>query len=255
MTGLFDVTGRRVLVTGSSRGLGFALASGLVRVGADVVLHGRDAGSVGAAADALRGVGPGTVETCVFDVADEDEVDRAVDELERDGRGLDGLVNNAGIQRRAPFTAFPTADWHDLVATNLTGPFLVARRVARKMVDRGGGKIVNIGSVQSRLGRADITPYAATKGGVAMLTRGMCADLGPENIQVNAIAPGYFDTELTRALVEDPDFSAWVERRTPAGRWGRPEELVGTLVWLLSPASDFVNGQVVHVDGGMTAVV
>lgn len=255
MNPLFDVTGRRVLVTGSSRGIGFALATGLADAGADVVLHGRGGAALDAAAQALADRGAGTVETTAFDVTDEQDVDRAVSALEQDGRPIDGLVNNAGIQRRAPFTRFPTADWHDLVATNLTGPFLVARRVAQGMVERGRGKIVNIGSVQSRLGRAGIAPYAATKGGIAMLTRGMCADLGPHGIQVNALAPGYFDTELTRALVDDPEFSAWVGQRTPAGRWGRPEELVGTLVWLLAPASDFVNGQVVHVDGGMTAVV
>ncbi len=164
-------------------------------------------------------------------------------------------MNNAGIQRRTPLVDFTVEDWNNLVATNLTSAFLVGRRVARGMVERGSGKIVNVGSVQSRLARPGIAPYSATKGGIAMLTRGMCADLGPSGIQANAIAPGYVATELTSALVDDAEFTAWLSARTPAGRWGRVEELVGTLVFLSSAASDFVNGQVIYVDGGMTAVV
>ena len=167
----------------------------------------------------------------------------------------DILVNNAGIQRRAPFTEFTLQDWNDLVATNLTSAFLVSQRVARGMVKRGSGKIINIGSVQSQLARPSIAPYSATKGGIVMLTKGLCADLGPHGIQANALAPGYFDTELTRALVENEEFTQWVTTRTPAGRWGKVEDLVGALVFLASPASNFVNGQVLFVDGGMTAVV
>jgi len=255
VTDLFDLTGKRILVTGSSRGIGLTLATGLARAGADVVLHGRDPGTVDRAREAVMSVASGGVEAVTFDVTDAEEVDEAIGRLEQDGRVLDGLVNNAGIQRRAPIDEFPLQDWNDLVATNLTGVFLLGRRVARSMIPRGRGKIVNIGSVQSSLGRANIAPYAATKGGVSMLTKGMCADLGPHGIQVNALAPGYFATELTQALVDDPEFSAWVEARTPAGRWGNTDELVGTLIYLLSPASDFVNGQTIYVDGGMTAVV
>jgi len=253
-TDLFALAGRRVLVTGSSRGIGLALARGLAEHGATVVLHGRDAERVALAGQELRAATGAVVETTTFDVTDPDQVDRAVEALEATGT-IDVLVNNAGMQLRAPFTEFPVDGWHELVATNLTSAFLLSRRVARGMVERGAGKIVNIGSVQSQLGRKDITPYAATKGGVVMLTKGMCADLGPSGVQVNAIAPGYFATELTRALVDDPEFSAWVERRTPAGRWGDTAELVGALVFLSSAASSFVNGQVLYVDGGMTAVV
>ena len=164
-------------------------------------------------------------------------------------------MNNAGIQRRNPITEFTDADWHNLVATNLTSAFLLSRRVARGMVERGSGRIVSIGSVQSQLARPSIAAYGATKGAIAMLTKGLCADLAPLGIQANAIAPGYFATELTQALVDDETFSAWVRTRTPAGRWGDTSDLVGTLVFLSSSASDFVNGQTIYVDGGMTAVV
>ncbi|GAA4756919.1 SDR family oxidoreductase [Amnibacterium soli] len=218
------------------------------------MLHGRDAEALARETDALTADGA-SVSSAAFDVTEEDAVEHGVARvLERVG-AIDVLVNNAGVQSRAPFTEFPTAEWHRLVATNLTSAFLVSRAVARGMQQRGRGKIIHIGSVQFMLGRPGITPYAATKGGIAMLTRGMCADLGPSGIQVNAIAPGYFATDLTAPLVADPDFSDWVERRTPAGRWGRVDELIGAAVFLSSRASDFVNGQVLTVDGGMTAVV
>lgn len=254
MTDLFDLTGRTALVTGSSRGIGRGLAAGLADAGAHVVLHGRDRDRLTREAEALTAAGA-TVSTAAFDVTDEQAVERGVAELADRVGPIDVLVNNAGMQTRAPFTEFAVEDWHRLIATNLTSAFLVARAVAAGMQQRGSGKIINIGSVQSMLGRPGITPYAATKGGIVMLTRGMCADLGPSGIQVNAIAPGYFSTELTSALVADPEFSAWVERRTPAGRWGAVEDLVGAAVFLASRASDFVNGQVLYVDGGMTAVV
>ena len=254
MTDLFDLTGRTALVTGSSRGIGRGLAGGLSAAGAHVVLHGRDLDRLDQEAEALR-AGGATVSTVAFDVTDEEAVEQGVAELAGRVGAIDVLVNNAGVQARAPFTEFPVQDWNRLLATNLTSAFLVGRAVARGMQQRGRGKVVNIGSVQSMLGRPGITPYAATKGGIAMLTRGMCADLGPSGIQVNAIAPGYFATDLTAPLVADPDFSDWVERRTPAGRWGRVDELIGAAVFLSSRASDFVNGQVLTVDGGMTAVV
>ncbi|HEV7623529.1 MAG TPA: SDR family oxidoreductase [Amnibacterium sp.] len=251
---LFDVAGRVALVTGSTRGIGRALVGGLAEAGAHVVVHGRDRIVADGVAERIRGSG-GEASAVAFDVTDEGAVERGVAAVEATVGPIGILVNNAGLQRRAPFAEFRLEDWNDLVATNLTGAFLVSRAVARRMIPRGEGKIVHIGSVQSLLGRPGITPYAATKGGVAMLTRGMCADLAPSGIQVNAIAPGYFATDLTEALVDDPEFSAWVRQRTPAGRWGDKKDLVGTLLFLSSRASDFVNGQVLFVDGGMTAVV
>lgn len=252
---LFDLTGRTALVTGSTRGLGHALAQGLLEAGARVVVHGRDPAAAAAAATELARRTGGETRSAAFDVTDGAQVADGVAQVEAAVGVPDILVNNAGIQRRAPLLEFTDADWDDLVATNLTSAFLVGRQVARGMAERGSGKIVNIGSVQSRLARPGIAAYGATKGGIAMLTQGMCADLAPLGVQANALAPGYFATDLTAALVADEEFSGWLARRTPAGRWGRVEELVGALVFLSSAASDFVNGQVLCVDGGMTAVV
>jgi gluconate 5-dehydrogenase len=252
---LFDLTGRTALVTGSSRGIGLALARGLLHAGARVVVHGRDKDQVAATASLLADETGGQAVTSTFDVTDQDAVDHGVAEIEAAWGALDVLVNNAGIQRRAPFIDFSLKDWNDLLATNLTSAFLVSQRVAPGMIERGSGKIINIGSVQSKLARPGIAPYGATKGGIVMLTQGLCADLGPHGIQANAIAPGYFATELTQALVENEEFTRWVETRTPAGRWGDVDDLVGGLVFLASGSSDFVNGQVLYIDGGMTAVV
>ena len=220
-----------------------------------MVVHGRDEDRAVAAAAALAGEGAGVTLPAAFDVTSASSVDTGVARIEAEWGTPDILVNNAGMQRRAPVLDFSVADWDELVATNLTSAFLVSQRVGRGMAERGSGKIVMIGSVQSRLARPGIAPYSATKGGVVMLTRGLCADLGPQGIQANALCPGYIDTELTQALVDDPEFSEWVRGRTPAGRWGGVEDLVGALVFLASAASDFVNGQVLYVDGGMTAVV
>jgi gluconate 5-dehydrogenase len=255
MSDLFDITGRLALVTGSSRGLGRALADGLADAGARVVLHGRDADALAQARDAIgarTGAAPATV---TFDVTDPAAVDAAVADVVAEHGVPDILVNNAGIQRRAPFVDFSVQDWDDVVATNLSSAFYVSRTVARGMAERGSGKIVNIASVQSQLARQTIAPYSASKGGLVMLTKGMAADLARSGVQVNAISPGYFATEMNRALVEDQAFTDWVEQRTPARRWGRVEELVGTLVYLCSDASSFVSGQNIFVDGGMTAVV
>jgi gluconate 5-dehydrogenase len=195
------------------------------------------------------------VHTAAFDVTNSASVAEGIDQVERDVGPLDIVVNNAGMQRRAPLLDFTEADWRQLIDTNLTSAFLVGRAVAERMVPRGAGKIINICSLQSEVARPGIAPYAATKGALKMLTKGMCAEWAPHGLQVNAIGPGYFDTELTAALVADEKFSAWVRDRTPAGRWGRTEDLVGALLFFASAASDFVNGQILYVDGGMTSVL
>lgn len=253
---LFDIDGATALVTGSSRGIGLALAHGLLEAGCTVVLNARDPQRLEAARAQLAASQPhGRVVAVAFDGTDAEAVRHGVARIEAEVGPIDVLVNNTGAQHRAPLLEFPDEAWHGLLATNLTSAFLVGREVARAMVPRGRGKIVNICSVQSEVTRPGITPYAATKGALKMLTKGMCADLAPSGICVNAIGPGYVDTELTAALVADETFSAWVRGRTPAGRWGTVEDLVGALVFLSSPASDFVNGQVIYVDGGMTSVL
>jgi len=250
----FDLSGRIALVTGSSRGIGLALARALGQAGAEVVLNARTESALDAAADTLRDEGV-TTHSRAFDVCDPGAVVAAVDSIERDIGPIEILVNNAGLQKRAPLLDFDIEDFRRLIEVNLVAAFTVGKAVAVHMVGRGRGKIVNVCSVQSELGRPTIAPYTATKGGLKMLTRGMCADFGPLGIQVNALAPGYFATDLTAALVADAEFSKWLAQRTPAGRWGRTEELGGAVVFLSSDASSFVNGQILYVDGGMTAVV
>jgi gluconate 5-dehydrogenase len=250
MTGLFDLTGRRALVTGSSRGIGSVLAAGLADAGAEVILNGRDPEALARARDRLAGA-----HATAFDVTDPDAVQAAIGDVEDRVGPIDILVNNTGVQHRQPMLDVSLDDWRRVVETNLTGAFVVGRAVARGMVTRGSGKIINICSVQTWLARPGIAAYAATKGGLAMLTRAMCAEWAPYGVQANGLAPGYVVTELTRPLVENPEFDAWIRSRTPAGRWARVQDLVGTLVWLAAPASDFVNGQVIAVDGGLTAVV
>lgn len=254
MTNLFDLTGRVALVTGSSRGIGLGLARALGEAGAHVVLNARTADDLDNAATALRDDGL-TVDVRACDVTDAEAVAAMIDSIEADVGPLEILVNNAGMQDRAPVLDFPVDRFRSLLELNLVAPFVVAQAAARPMVERGRGKIINIGSVQSELGRPTIVPYTVSKGGLNLMTRGLCADLGPHGIQVNTLAPGYFATELTEALVDDEEFSAWVAARTPAGRWGRVEELGGAVVFLASDASSFVNGQTLFVDGGMTAVV
>ncbi|MGI5442330.1 SDR family oxidoreductase [Streptomyces shenzhenensis] len=249
---LFDIGGRTALVTGSSRGIGLALARGLAEAGCTVVLNGRDGTRL---AEAAAGLPAGRVHTAVFDVTDGPSVAAGIADVEERVGPLDILVNNAGMQLRAPLLEFTDADWHRILDTNLTSAFLVGREAARRMTERGHGKIVNICSLQSEVVRPGIAPYAATKGALKLLTKGMCADWGPYGVQVNGLGPGYIETELTRPLVEDEEFTAWVRRRTPAGRWGRTEDLVGGVLFLASPAADFVSGQVLYVDGGMTSVL
>jgi gluconate 5-dehydrogenase len=247
-TELFDLTGKRALVTGSSQGIGHALARGLAAAGAEVVLNGRDEARLKAAATAL-----GARHALAFDATDHEAVRKAVDGFEAEVGAIDILVNNAGMQHRAPLEDFPADAFEQILKTNVTTVFNVGQAVARHMIRRGAGKIVNIASVQTALARPGIAPYTATKGAVGNLTKGMAADWAKYGLQCNAIAPGYFDTPLNAALVADPAFSTWLEKRTPAGRWGRVEELVGACIFLSSAASSFVNGHILYVDGGITA--
>jgi len=255
MSDLFDLTGRLALVTGSSRGLGRSLALALAQAGASVVLHGRDEAALAESRRQIDEAGGAVVASVSFDVRDPADVEAAVGRLIAEHGVPDILVNNAGMQRRAPFVAFPVEDWEAIIASNLSSAFYVSRFVTPGMVDRGSGKVINVGSVQSHLGRPTIAPYSASKGGVVMLTKGMAADLTRYNIQVNALSPGYFATDMNRDLVEDAEFTSWLEHRTPAGRWGEFTELWGALLFLASDASSFVSGQNLLVDGGMTAVV
>ncbi len=248
---LFNLSGKRALITGSSQGIGLSLARALASAGATIVLNGRDKDKLLAAQQLLSAEGY-TVESEAFDVTNADNVQKGISNIEAKG-AIDILVNNAGIQIRGAFTEFKASDWDRLVATNLTSAFLVGQAVAQKMLPRKSGKIINVCSVQSELGRPTIAPYTATKGGLKMLTKGMAIDLGPHGIQVNGLGPGYFDTELTSALVKDPVFTGWIEKRVPAGRWGNTEELSGAVIFLAAPASNFVNGHILYVDGGMTA--
>ncbi|MCB1447162.1 MAG: SDR family oxidoreductase [Rhizobiaceae bacterium] len=253
-TTLFDLTGRIALVTGSTQGIGLALAEGLAAQGATIVINGRDPNRLSKTIEMLQDKGI-PARGSLFDATDRRQVDHGIDSIETHIGPIDILVNNAGMQFRAPLEDFPPEQWDALIRTNLTSVFLVSQTVARRMIPRGRGKIVNIGSVQSELARPSIAPYAATKGAVRNLTRGMCADWAKHGLQVNAIGPGYFRTPLNRALTENPEFSAWLENRTPAGRWGEVGELVGAAVFLSSDASSFVNGQMLYVDGGITATV
>jgi gluconate 5-dehydrogenase len=249
---LFDLSGKRALVTGSGQGIGYAIAQGLAAHGASVVLNGRSAARVEQAAKQLRAEGA-EVAVAVFDVTDGNAVAAAVDTVERDIGPIDILVNNAGMQFRAPLEDFPADKWQELLQTNISSVFFVGQAVARHMIARKAGKIINIASVQSELARPNIAPYTATKGAVRNLTKGMCTDWARHGLNINAIAPGYFKTPLNQALIDNPEFSGWLEKRTPAGRWGNVEELVGAAVFLASPASSFVNGHVLYVDGGITA--
>ena len=251
---LFDLTGRTALVTGSSRGLGFAMAEGLAAAGAAVVLNGADAGRLAGAAAALRAAGR-TAHEARFDVTNETEILVAFADLDAKGVEVDILVNNAGIQFRRPMVELDTADWRRVIETNLTSAFVVGREAAKRMIPRGRGKVINIGSLTSDAARATVAPYTVAKGGIKMLTRAMTAEWAAHGIQANAIGPGYMLTEMNTALVEDKAFNDWVVARTPARRWGKPDELVGTAVFLASAASDYVNGQIIYVDGGMLAVL
>ena len=252
---LFSLAGKTALVTGSSAGLGFGMARGLASAGAAVVLNGRDAAKLEAAAKALADEGF-DIRAIPFDVSSEEAVQAAFAKLDGQGAVIDILVNNAGNQIRKPMLDVSTEEWRNIMDTHVTAAFQMGREAARRMIARGqGGKIINIGSLASEVARATIAPYTAAKGALKMLTRAMAAEWARHNIQANAIGPGYIESEMTKPLIADAKFSAWVMGRTPSGRWGKPDDLVGVTVFLASAASDYVNGQIIYVDGGLLAVI
>ena len=254
MTNIFNVQGKLALVTGSTGALGYTFARGLAEQGARVILNGRNEAKLREKVKELVNEGYEAY-GYEFDVANAPEVNEAIAKIEEELGPLDILVNNAGINIRAPLEEFKDADWDKVIGVNLTAPYIVAKAVVQSMIKRKSGKIINIGSVQNELGRPTIAPYTASKGGLKNLTKGMAIDWAKYNIQVNGIGPGYFKTDLTKALWEDPEFDAWLCNRTPSNRWGNPEELVGALLFLASDASSYVNGHMIYVDGGMLASV
>jgi gluconate 5-dehydrogenase len=247
---LFDLSGRTALVTGSTRGIGMAIARALAGAGASVAINGRTAAAVERQVEAFTADGLAAV-AAPFDVTDERAVTEGVERL----GAVDVLVNNAGLTERKPLEQWSLAEWERIFALNVTGAFLVSRAVVPAMIERGRGKIVNVCSVSSELARQTNAAYTATKGALRNLTKAMCADWARYGIQANGLAPGYIATDLTVPLQEDREFDAWLKARVPAGRWGVPADLAGAAVFLAAPASDFVNGQVLYVDGGLTAVV
>lgn len=250
----FSLAGKRALVTGSSRGIGFAIAAALAGAGAEIILNSRDAEALGKAAANLADSGA-RARAVAFDVTSVDSVTEAIDYIERDVGPIDILVNNAGMQHRVPLEDFPPDMFERVMSTNTTSVFLVGQAVAKRMIPRGAGKIINICSLMSGFARRTIVPYAASKAAVANLTRGMATEWGRHGLNVNGIAPGFFRTELNQALVEDPEFNAWLEKRTPMARWGEVEELGGAAIFLASNAARFVNGHILYVDGALLATV
>ena len=251
---LFDLTGRRAFITGSSRGIGLAYAHAVAEAGAEVVLNSRTAEDVGKAVEEMRAAGH-TASGYAFDVADPTAVETYVAKIEAEVGPIDILFNNAGIQRRAPLVEFPIETWRELMAINLDAVFYLGQAVAKRMIPRGSGKIINTCSLGSELARATIAPYTTSKGAVKMLTKAMCVEWAKHGIQVNGIGPGYIKTEMNVALTTNPEFDAFVKRRTPAGRWGEVDELKGVAIFLAAPASDFVNGQILYVDGGVLSAM
>jgi gluconate 5-dehydrogenase len=251
---MFNLAGKRALITGSSRGIGFAIAGALAGAGADVILNSRDPETLGKATADLADSGA-RARAVAFDVTNAESVADAVDHIEREIGGIDILVNNAGMQHRAPLEDFPEDKFEQVLRTNVTSVFLVGQAVAKHMIPRASGKIINICSLMVNVARPSIAPYGASKAAVANLTRGMATEWARHGLNVNGIAPGYFKTELNEALVKDPDFTAWVEKRTPMGRWGNVAELGGAAIFLASEAASFVNGHILYVDGAFLATV
>jgi gluconate 5-dehydrogenase len=247
MADIFSLEGRVALVTGASRGLGVAIAEALASRGAIVVINGRDPETLRAVAAKIP-----KAEIAAFDVVDAKAGTAAIQDIVKRHGKLDILINNAGIQHRKPLTEWEDSDFERILAANLTSCFRLAREAARVMLPRKFGRIINTGSVAAILGRPTIHGYVAAKAGLHGLTRSMAAEIGRHGITVNALAPGYFATELNTALLQDKEFTAWVERRTPSGRWAKPEELGGAAIFLASDAASYVNGHVLAVDGGIS---
>lgn len=254
MTSQFDLTGKHALITGGGSGLGLAIAHGFAQHGASITLLGRTKTKLDQAVQGLADKGA-LARAFVHDVTETDASKAAVSKIETESGPVDILVNNAGVQHRGKIAEFSSSDWHRMIDTHLTASFFMSQAVASGMMERRKGKIINILSVLSELGRPNVVAYAAAKGGLKMMTKGLAAELGPHNIQVNGIGPGYFATEMNDALVNDKDFFRWIEQRTPAGRWGEPHELAGAAIFLASAASNFVTGQAIYVDGGMTSSI
>jgi len=251
---LFNLRGKVALITGSSRGLGYIMAKGLGSAGAKIILNGRNRERLEKSVNELRKEGF-NVDGYSFDITKKQEIDEKISLIEEEIGSIDILVNNAGIQKRALLTEMEESSWREVIETNLTSVFLVSQKVVKKMIAKKSGKIINICSLQSELGRETIAPYAAAKGGLKMLTKNMAVEWAKYNIQVNGIGPGYFITEMTRPLAENTQFDQWLKNRTPANRWGQPEELIGTAIFLASPASNFIDGQIIYVDGGILASI
>jgi gluconate 5-dehydrogenase len=251
---LFNLDSKTALITGAGQGIGYTLAEGLGKTGARIILNDRNKGRLEKSVQKLNKQGI-RADGALFDVQDYKAIVREIKKIQDKVGSIDILINNAGIQIRGSLETFKVDHWQKIIGTNLTAVFLVSKAVVPMMIERGGGKIINICSVQSELARPTIAPYTASKGGVKMLTKGMATDWGKFNIQVNGLAPGYFRTLLTKPLYEDKKFDTWLRSRTPANRWGNPEELVGAAIFLASKASDYVNGHILYVDGGLISCV
>jgi len=254
MNSLFDLSGKVGLITGSSQGIGFGIARGLGQAGATVVLNGRNEEKLNRAVSTLSQEGL-KVFGYSFDVSDSKQIDQKISAIEREVGPVDILVNNAGIQRRGPLETFEESVWREVIETNLTAVFLMSKRVVKGMIDRRSGKIINICSLMSEISRPTIAPYTASKGGVKMLTKAMAVGWAKYNIQVNGIGPGFIVTEMNKPLLEDEKFDAMVRSRTPAGRWGQPSDLAGAAILLASPASDYITGQIIYVEGGILSAL
>ena len=254
-TKLFDLSGKTALVTGGTHGLGMAIATGLAEAGANIIINDMFADKLDLAKQeyAKKGI---SIHTYVLDVTNEEEVDRTIPQIEKELGPIDILVNNAGIIKRIPILEMKADEFRQVLDVDLTGPFIMSKAVAKGMVERGGGKIINMCSMMSELGRNTVSAYAAAKGGLKMLTKSMATEWARFNIQANGIGPGYFATSQTAPIrVDGHPFNDFIIGRTPAARWGDPEDLAGAAIFLASKASDFVNGIVLYVDGGILATI